>query len=80
MIQIGRDQKLESLQKLLDGLAIVEQRANIKIRDYLAFGSDSNANIQCFKDGNNYCIGERNANNNLHGRGIGINSDGSIYI
>ena len=46
MIQIGRNQKLGSLQKLLDGIANVEQRANIKVRDYMAFGNDSNVKIQ----------------------------------
>ena len=81
MIQIGRDQKLDGLQRVIDGIAIVEQRANIKVRDHLAFGNDSNANIQCFKDKEGAsCIGEKNENNNLHGRGIAIYSFGYISI
>ena len=69
------------MQKLLDGIAMVEKRAGISVRDHLGFGNDSNAVIKYFKDyiGED-CIGEMDSDNNLHGRGIGISSDGNIHI
>ena len=81
MIQIVRDQKYKSLQTLLDGIASVERRANIKVCDYMNFGNDSNANIQFWIDDDGDCyIGERNGNNKIQGKGICIYSDGTIRI
>ena len=52
MIRLVRDQKLGDLEKkLLDGIDTVERRADIKVRNHLAFGDDANADIQFFKDG-----------------------------
>ena len=39
MIQIGLDNQEPHMQKLLDGIARVEQRANISVRNYLGFGA-----------------------------------------
>ena len=75
MIQVLRDQKLKSLQKeLLDGINTVERRADIKVRNHLAFGDDANANIQFLKNDGEYFIGNR------HGRGIRITPGGYIHI
>ena len=38
------------MQKLLDGIAMVEKRAGISLRDHLGFGNDSNAVIKYFKN------------------------------
>ena len=68
------------MQKLLDGIANLEKRAGISVRDYLGFGDDSNAVIKYSKRCGTDCIGEMNSDNKLHGRGIDIDSDGNIYI
>ncbi len=75
------------MKVLLDGIAMVEKPsaienvASISIRDHLGFGDDSNAALKYFKDQyDNDCIGEMNANNKLHGRGIRIWGDGGIHI
>ena len=61
MIRIGRCDKklkLKRLQQVIDAIAIVEQRAEINVRDHLAFGIDADAIIQCFKNSyGGYCIG-----------------------
>lgn len=77
MIQIGKEKKLPHMSKLLEGIARVENQANISVRDYLKF---SNLNIKYFKDlEGDDCIGE-SKDNKLHGRGIRIGKDGTFYI
>ncbi len=51
------------------------------MRDYSGFGNDPKAVLEYFKDRNGTdCIGERNSENKLHGRGIKIYSFGRIHI
>ncbi len=70
------------MQKLIDDIAMVEKRAGISVRDHIGYGNDINAIIEYFKDKSGRdCIGERNSDNNdLHGRGILIYSNGDIII
>ena len=64
MIQVGQDGKSPQMQKLLDGIAMVEKRAGISVRDHLGFGNDSNAVIKYWKDAyGDDCIGEMNSDN-----------------
>ena len=81
MIQIGLDNKEPHMQKLLDGIARVEQRANISVRNYLGFGAEPDAILRYYNrmKGQNF-IGELNTDNNLEGRGIKIWAEGDIFI
>ena len=69
------------MQKLLDGIARVEQLANISVRNYLGFGAESDAILRYYNlmKGQNF-IGELNSDNNLEGRGIKIWAEGDIFI
>ena len=69
------------MQKLINEIARVEKSAGISVRDHLGFGNDPKAILEYFKiqDGRDY-IGERNADNKIHGRGIDMYSNGYCYI
>ena len=80
MIKIGYENKVPFMDKLISEIARVEQRAGIKVRDHLGFGSDTNAVIKYYldEDGDHY-MGEMSGDNR-HGRGINISSYGNICI
>ena len=80
MIQIGHDQKLPIMSRFLSEIARLEQRAGISVRDYIGFGNHTQVGLKYLKDNGIDCIGEFDSDNNLHGKGIAINSDGRIMI
>ena len=70
------------MRKLIDDIAIVESRAGVLLRDHLGFGNDPEVVIEYFKDQfySSECIGEKNEENNPHGRSIRFYSNGSTYL
>ena len=71
MIEIGHENELDNMQKLVDGISTLEKRMGSSVRDYLGFGEDSGVDLKYCK--NKYgqdCIGEVNGKNHLNGKGI----------
>ena len=65
---------------LLKAIDKVEERTKISVREYVGFGVIAPAALGYFqKDGAVY-VGEMNAENKLHGRGIEISPYGIITI
>ncbi len=59
---------------------MVEQLTRISVRSYMGFGKTTKAALKYEKLYGPHRIGEHNSNNNLHGRGIFIWSNGNIQI
>ena len=38
MIEIGHENELDNMQKLVDGISTLEKRMGSSVRDYLSFG------------------------------------------
>ena len=51
MLQIGHDQKIPIMPKVLEEIARVEQRAGIKVNEYLNFGKDPHTQLKHYKAG-----------------------------
>ena len=80
MIKIGYEQKLPFMYNLENEIARVEHRIGKKVRDHLGFGDEALIPLRyAFKNGQ-HLIGELDSNDNLCGRGITIQSLGSIHI
>ena len=60
MLQIGHDQKLPQMPKVISEIDRVEQRANIKVNDYLGFGKEANKQLKYHYKAEHKChlIGE----------------------
>ena len=69
-------QKPALKQKMQDFLATVTPRTGVKVKEYLQFGKEGNAQIKYLKDGDYHYIGEINAANKPHGRCIRIDTSG----
>ena len=82
MLKLAQEAKLPELQRLQDGIAIVEKRSGKSVRDHVGFGkilkvfknSDGDVHIGEFNQQDEY------ASNQLSGRGIEITRYGNICI
>ena len=81
MTRLAQEAKLPALKTLLDRIAMVKARTGISLRDHVNFGTIQFGELEVFADSDgDQCIGGRNENNNLFGRGIVIYLCGDIFI
>ena len=81
MMQIGVENNLQKeMAQINSVIDMLREKRGISVRDHLGFGNAANEQLRFFTDSDgDKCIGERNSDNNLHGKGIAIWS-GQIHI
>ncbi len=73
------DQQIPELEEVREGIATIEKRANIKVKDYLGGGA-LHTPLQTITYSISKYYGELNADGEAHGRGILIYNDDGFQI
>lgn len=73
MIKLGLSQKLTNIEKVSEGIAMIERRTGKSVHEHLNFGYLSNRGLKHrVDDCGDVWIGELNAENKIDGKGIHI--------
>ncbi len=75
MIQLGIENKLLMMNKVVDMMAIFEPQMDKSVREHLGFGDRAKGVLKCINDTSAYPesqIGEVSKSQSLNGRGIAL--------